>query len=126
MKKSDREAGLTLIETMIALLILAGVAVSVMALVSQNTRFIAIAEQRLAARVLADNATIRELLRTNPGDRGETSEEISFAGVDWIVTQSIEEAGEGIDQLTVSVRLKTGAQARGQTLATVQTLKAAD
>lgn len=116
-----RERGMTLVEVMVALVILALVATGVLSLVGQNARFIVSAEERLAASILADNILVERLATTDPLEEGEETFEQQYAGRDWRcreVVTDIEGAG------LVRIDLFVSAKASEQVLATVSTLKA--
>ena len=119
-KLSKKQVGLTLVEVMVALLILAGVSVSAMALVSQSSGFVALSEQRLVASIVADNAMLRELLSTRRTETGDDVEEIEASGQIWRVTKTIDDAGEEIYQVRISV----GRAGEDRDLITIESLKA--
>lgn len=120
MRKDKTQNGLSLIEVMVALTILAGVAVSIIVLVSQNTRFISNSEQRLIATIEADNELIRDLLTDRFLEEGDVREEIVRAQSNWVVRKTTVNAGEGLFRIKIDVSI-AGSE---QVLSSVETLKA--
>lgn len=113
--------GLSLIEVLVAIGVLAAVAGGAIAVVGQNTRFLSQAEQRVLAAILCDNLAAEAMARAAPLTRGAETGEISFAGQNWAFDRTVSEAGvEGLVRISIDVR----AQGGGATLASVVTLKA--
>lgn len=111
--------GFTLIEVLVALVILGAVASAAIALISQNTRYVSSAEDRVIASIAADNAMV-EALSLALVEIGATEKEVNFAGARWAVTRNIAESGvDGVLRVDVSVR-RAGA---AQTLARATTLR---
>lgn len=116
-----REKGLTLVEVLVALAILGMVAAGIVVLIGQNARFVAEAEARMLAGLVADNAMVEALGRLAPLERGAREEEIANAGRIWRVTTSVSETPlDGVVRIDVAVR----AGAASQVLAAAATLKA--
>jgi general secretion pathway protein I len=115
------QLGLTLVEVLVALAILGLVVSSVMALISQNTRFLATAEERLIAGVLLDNEMIETLARSTPLDLGEQEREAELGGRAWTIESAVVEAG--VDGL-ISIQIEVRDAARRQVAASGMTLKA--
>ncbi len=120
MKTSNSQRGLTLVETLVALAILGAVAAAVLALISQNARFSAEAEDRLIAGMLVDNLMTENLARWSRLERGESEREAEFGGRRWIVKESIFEAAGGLVRIEVKILDPAGRQ----TQASAVTLKA--
>jgi general secretion pathway protein I len=116
-----RQSGMTLIETLVALVILAGVAIAAYAMVAQSTRFAAAEQERLIAGIVADNEATEALIRPAPPDQGEETSLVEVAGRKWSVKRAVTEAGEGLLRIEISVT--RGADA--QVLARVDALRAA-
>lgn len=114
------QCGMTLVETLVALVILAGVAIAAYAMVAQSTRFAAAEQERLVAGIVADNQAIEALIRPAPPDQGEETEIIETAGRKWSVKRAVSEAGEGLLRIEISVMRDTDAQV----LARVDALRA--
>lgn len=112
---------MTLVETLVALVILAGVVISAYAMIAQSTRFAATEQERLIAGIVADNEMVEMMIRPAPPDKGEEEEEIEAAGRVWRVKRVVDDFGEGLLRITVSVS-RTG---DAQVLARNQTLRAA-
>lgn len=115
------ERGMTLVETLVALAILAGVVIAVYSMLAQSTRFAATEQERLIAGIVADNELVDILIRTAPPDQGESEEQIELAGRSWIAKSSVTEAGEGLLRIGVAVS-RSG---DGQVLAKAETLRSA-
>ena len=114
------QRGLTLVEVLVALLILGMVVAAIVSLIGQNTRFIADQEEKMLASMLVDTAMVEKLARTAPLERGESIEERSFASRGWKVKTTVIETG-----LPNVIRIETsvsGAQTE-QVLARAMTLK---
>jgi general secretion pathway protein I len=116
-----RQSGLTLIETLVAMAILAAVAVSAYALLSQGATFAANERDRLAASIVADNLMVAEMLRQAPPDFGEESGEVEFAGRIFEWSRTVSDSGEELRRIELKVRL----QGFEQTLARAETIKVA-
>ena len=112
---------MTLVETLVALAILAGVAIAAYAMVAQATRFAAAEQERLIAGIVADNETVKLMIRQAPPDKGEEEEEIEASSRRWRVKRAVDDFGEGLLRITVTVS-RSG---DGQVLARVETLRAA-
>jgi general secretion pathway protein I len=120
MRAHRAQNGLTLVEVLVALAILGLVASSIMALISQNTRFLTAAEERLVAGVLVDNEMTAALARSAALERGEEAREAEFGGRAWIIERAIDEPGmPGLVRIRIDVR----DAARRQVEASATTLK---
>ena len=113
------QKGLTLIETLVALAILAGVVLAAYAMVAQSARFAALEQERLIAGIIADNRTAEMLLRAAPPDQGEEETEVEAAGRKWIAESLVTEAGEDLLRVEISVTR----EGDDQVLARVDTLR---
>lgn len=115
---SHAERGMTLIETLVALAILAGVVLSAYLMLAQSTRFAATEQERLIAGVVADNELIELLIVTAPPHQVEEEEIIEAAGRRWRAKRTVSAAGEELLRLAVSVTREGDAQvlARAETL----------
>lgn len=114
-----RQSGLSLIEVMVALAILASVAVAIISLVSQNTRFLAITEQRLVAGIVAENELVRVLLTERAPQEGDDLLEVTHAETKWTVRRNIINVGDGIFRIQIDVRV-SGSE---QVLMSIETIK---
>ena len=113
---------MTLVEVMVALVILALVATGVLSLIGQNARFIVAAEDRLTASILADNILVERLATADPLEEGEETYEQEYAGRDWLCREVVTNLeGAGLFRIDLTVSSKTSEQV----LASVSTLKAA-
>jgi type II secretion system protein I len=115
------QLGLTLVETLVAMAILAAVAIAAFSLLSQGANFAASERDRLAASVVADNLMIERLLSETGPDLGEDSGEITFASRPFEWSTTVSESSEGLRRIVLVVRLKGSPQ----TLARIDTVKAA-
>lgn len=117
----QKARGMTLIEVMVALVILALVATSILSMIGQNARFIASAEDRLMASILADNILVERLATLAPLEEGEENYDLEFGGREWACREIVTEVpGVGLLRIDLSVSAKS----TEQVLATVTTLKA--
>lgn len=82
-KPGTKQAGLTLIETLVALAIMGLVTGAILALVGQNTRFASSAENRAYAGILADNLMVEALAKQSPIEVGIQTGARELAGRDW-------------------------------------------
>lgn len=112
---------MTLVETLVALAILAGVVLSAYAMLAQSTRFASTEQERLIAGIVAENRAVELLILPAPPDQGEEEEEIEATGRKWRARSVVTDAGEGLLQITVSVSRASDAQV----LARVEVLRAA-
>ncbi|GAB4531374.1 MAG: hypothetical protein Kow00133_20000 [Amphiplicatus sp.] len=114
------QKGFTLIEALVALVALGLVVGGALTLIAQNARFIAAAEDRLAARILADNLMVEALAASAPLEREEASGETRFAGRDLRWRRVVVETGaDGVVRIDIDVRRSES----GQTLAAATSLK---
>lgn len=111
--------GFTLIETLVAMVILALVAGAAIALVSQNTKFVGDAEARTLAEIAADNLMVDLLTREGALERGEKTGETALGGRNWAYRETVTKVRDGLVRIDIAVRPATSAQ----TLATVTTLR---
>ena len=119
-RRAASERGVTLVETLVALLIMGMVAGAVLALVAQNTRFAAAARDRTYAAIAADNLMVRELVREGPVQIGERTGSTEIAGRALEYRVTITESG--IEDL---FRVDVDVLNRGQVAASAVTLRRA-
>lgn len=122
MIKSNRQRGVTLIETLVALAIMGLVTTSVLVLIGQNTRFMAAAQDRTYASIAADNLMVEALAKSGVIEVGETLGEIEFASREWRYRQTITETGVS-DLLRIDIQILDGDQE--QVIASATTLRRA-
>jgi len=131
-----RQRGFTLIETLIALLIMGVTSTTILVLISQNTRFASESEDRLMASILADNAMVSLLATTGSTIITNDSEYASLNGKNWIIEHTISQTTfEPIFLLNVKVRrldlgsnnaradIDLSPEPTGQILSEISTLK---
>ncbi len=120
--RPESEKGMTLVEVLVALTILAGVAGAVLLMTAQSARAAASVENKLLARIVADNAAVTALALNGSIQAGSNITELEFADQQWLVSQTFMplEAG-GLYQLQITVQLA----GFDQMLARIDTLKAA-
>ncbi len=116
-----RQRGMTLIETLVALSILAGVAIAAYAMLAQATRFEATEQERLIAGIVADNETVKLMIRPAAPAKGEEEEEVEASSRLWRVKRDVDDFAEGMLRITITVS-RAGDE---QVLARVETLRAA-
>ncbi len=112
--------GFTLIEVLVALVIISMIAGGVLSLISQNTRLVVLSEERLMASILADNLMVERLATRSPLRPGKKVTEREFAGLKWRSEETIVDTGAG-DLLRID--LSVGLENSEQTLASISTLK---
>lgn len=115
-----RQPGFTLVETLVALAILAGVVLAAYLMIAQSARFAAIEQERLIAGIVADNQAAETLLRVAPPDEGEELTEVELAGRQWSVKRVVAKAGDNLLSVDIAVT-RTG---DAQVLARVEALRA--
>ncbi|MCB2098658.1 MAG: type II secretion system minor pseudopilin GspI [Parvularculaceae bacterium] len=115
------QKGITLVETLVALAILAGVVLAAYAMLAQSARFAATEQERLIASIIADNLTAEALIRPATPDKGEEIYEVEMAGGAWTARRVIDDAGENLLRIDISVT-RAG---DGQVLARVESLRPA-
>ncbi len=114
--------GFTLIEVLVALVVLGAIASAAIALIGQNTRFVSSAEARLLASIVADNAMV-EALSLPLLERGDSEAEAELGGERWTYVRTVADPGvEGLLRIEIAVRRA----ATAQTLARVTTLRPAN
>ena len=115
----SRQRGMTLVEVLVAMTILAGIAVSAMLMTAQSARLGVSVEQKLMARIIADNSAVAALA-TNISFEEAQVNTVKFAGLDWRVHSTANDTGiEGLLHITISVSLIDNSQV----LARIETLK---
>ena len=119
MTVSRLQKGFTLVETLVALAILAGVVLAAYAMLGQSARFAATEQERLVAGIIADNLTAEALIRPAAPDKGENEREVDMAGGKWIARTIVDDAGEGLLRIEISVSRLGDAQV----LARVESLR---
>lgn len=102
---------MTLVEVLVALAVMGAVVAAVISLISQNTRFVTAAEDRLLAGIAADNAMIERLASDAPLETGEETREIMVGARTFAVTEAVTETGaEGLLRVDITVLDATGRQ----------------
>lgn len=114
-----RQRGLTLVETLVALAILAGVVIAAYSMIAQSVRFASIEQERLIANIVADNQIAEAMLRAAPPSEGEEEAAVEAAGRSWTVKRVVAKVGEDFIGIDVSVTRAGDAQV----LARVQVLR---
>ena len=115
-----RESGLSLIEVMVALIILVLVAGGALSFVAQSTRYAAAAQDRVNASILADNLMIEALVSAGVVSEGVETFERDYGGRRWACTRTLTETG--IEYL-LRIDLSVADAQTGQVLANITTLK---
>ncbi|MEM9706945.1 MAG: type II secretion system protein [Pseudomonadota bacterium] len=112
--------GFSLIEAIVALAIMSMVAAGALGIVSQGSRFSADTEDRLHARILAENILVERLAQRAPLPFREEAQERAFAGRAWSCREAVIDIGvDGVVRIEVSIsRLDDP-----QTLVSLSTLK---
>lgn len=105
-----RQSGMTLVETLVALAILTSVVISAYAMLVQSARFAVAEQDRLIAAIVADNEAAKLMIRQAPLDQGEEEVEIEAAGRLWRAHRNVEEFGDGLLKVTITVSRPDDAQ----------------
>jgi len=120
MAGDKRQSGMTLVEVLVALAIMSAVAAAILALIAQNTRFVAAAEDQMIAGMAADQEMVEALARAAPLDRDVEESDRDFAGRRFKVTRTVTEIGvESLVRIDIVVRDASGRQS----LASATTIK---
>ncbi|WP_425408604.1 type II secretion system minor pseudopilin GspI [Hyphococcus sp.] len=108
---SDRQHGITLVETLVALAVMGFVISGLLALVGQNTRFAAAMTDRTFASIAADNLMVEALALENATDTGELEGEITVGESVWMWKRTVSETPvENIVRIDVEILPVGGAQ----------------
>ena len=114
------EKGLTLIEVLIALAILGAVLGSLLVLMGQHTRQAARLEERMLARIVAENALADYIAATLTNREADAEGETDLSGREFRFEIDRGEAPiEGFETISVEVRVGRS----GQVLATLATMR---
>jgi len=117
-----RQKGMTLIEVLVAMAILATVAGSVLVMTGQSAQIIVASEERLLARIVADNAMALALARQTALEEGFAQAEVELGGRTWKTAKTT--ARTGVDDLyRIEIAVSLGEST--QILTRVSTLRAA-
>jgi general secretion pathway protein I len=112
---------MTLVEVLVAFAILGMLAASILMLVGQSAQFIAAAEERAVAGIVADNLMVESLAASAPLERGDSSGEMQLGGRTFSFERVVVEPGvEGVVRIEIRVRAAGGRQV----LASATTLNA--
>lgn len=117
--RHSSQAGLTLIEVLVAFAILAGLVVSILALIGQNAQYMLTAEERLLASVAADNLLTNDLAILETPSPGEEAGVITVSDREFGFLRITRELGEE----TVIIEYRVSSSIDGQTLARASALK---
>lgn len=118
----NKQSGVTLVETLVALAIMGLVTASILVLIGQNTRFTASAQDRTYASIAADNLMVEALAHSGVIEIGETSGDINFAAREWRYRRTISETSVR-NLLRIDIQILDGVE--GQVIANVTTLRKA-
>ena len=113
------QKGMTLIEVLVAMAVLAMVAGAVLTMTGQSTRLIISSEEKAIARILADNEMIEMIARPHAIEESITTESVEFANRRWSVRRSVVSPDvENIYRIEITVALNEQSQvlARAVTL----------
>ncbi len=119
-RRLKKQQGFTLIETLIALLIMGVSTAAMLVLIGQNTRFSADSEDRVIAAIVADNVMALTLANPVILDRGVELETIILGDRNWVAERIVQETSvDNLVNVTVRVRREGFEQVRSE----VSTLK---
>jgi type II secretion system protein I len=119
MNKAAQQAGMTLIEVLVAFAILSGILLSVLTLVGQNAQYMLSAEERLLASIATDNLMTEELATQEVPRPGEEVGQVVLAERQFAYTRTVVEIGERAILIEYQIRREGGEQ----TLARATALK---
>ncbi len=120
MTAANKQRGITLVETLVALAIMGLVTASILVLVGQNTRFTASAQDRTYASIAADNLMVEALAAPGPVVTGEEFGDINVAAREWRYRKTVAETGvSGLVRIDINVLGEDG----DQVLANATTLR---
>ena len=105
-----RQKGMTLVEVLVAFAIMSGVVVSAMTLVSQNTRYMIYAEERLLAQIAADNLMAEAMAKRATPGTGQRDGTILIGDREFEYTVSAIEIGDRLIQIEYQVRREGNVQ----------------
>jgi len=106
------EAGLTLIEVLVALSVFSIAVLAILRAGGENARAHVAMEERAFAGVVAENQMVEAVLRRRAPDLGVTSGETMLAGRRWRWRQSVERtADDRVRRVDIVVWLEDGEQA---------------
>ena len=124
MNRANKQRGITLVETLVALLIMGLVTSTILVLVGQSTRFAAAAQDRAYASIAADNLMVRELALTGPVETGEEIGEIEIAARQWKYRRIVTETGvSGLFRIEFHIIAEVQGREEEQVIARVTTLR---
>jgi len=119
MINANRQRGLTLIETLVALLVMGLTTVSILVLVGQNTRFAMQANERMYASVAVDNEMVKALIYSGRLETGTEEGDATTAGREFKFRKTITEtAVPGLIRIDIEILSPSG-----QVLARAQTVR---
>ncbi|MEM9838282.1 MAG: type II secretion system minor pseudopilin GspI [Pseudomonadota bacterium] len=117
-----KQRGLTLLEVLVALAVLSAVLGSLLMLIAQHTRQAAKLEDRMLARIVAENAMASYIAAKQTNREADLEEEVELSGRTFQFEIDRGSAPiEGFETVTADVRLGRD----GQVLATLSTLQPA-
>ena len=93
MVAANKQRGITLVETLIALAIMGLVTTTILVLVGQSTRFTAAAQDRAYASIAADNLMVQELALSGSVETGEEFGDVEIAAREWKYRRIVTETG---------------------------------
>lgn len=99
-----RQKGVTLIEVLTALALLAGVVASVTGLIGQNARFAAAARDRLLASIAAENLMVLEFADAAAPQLGASEDVIAVGDQTFVYRRTARTVQAGLVQIDLEVR----------------------
>lgn len=114
------QKGLTLIEVLVALAVISTVIGSLLVLMSQQTRQASYLEDRMLARIVAENALADFMAAKQTNREADLAGEVELSGREFFYSVDRNSASlEGFETVTTEVRLGRN----GQVVATLSTLR---
>lgn len=101
---SNKQRGITLVETLVALAVMGFLITAMLAMVSQNIRFAGIMQDRTLAAIAADNRMVEALSLPDTFKLGERDGDIEVAGRTMRYQQVTTETGvNGVIRVDISI-----------------------
>lgn len=121
---AEKQRGVTLVETLVALAIMGLVTTSILVLIGQNTRFTASAQDRTYAAIAADNMMVEALALSGPVETGEEIGEVEVGARQWRYSRVVTQTGAS-DIFRIDIQIFANAQSGSsdQVIARISTLR---
>ena len=123
----NKQRGVTLVETLVALAIMGLVTTSILILIGQNTRFAASAQERTIASIAVDNLMVETLALSGAIETGEETGEVTVGARKWRYRRIVTESGvSNLFRIDIQVFSETAENNTEQVIARATTLRKVD